>query len=58
MDGAETNGTCEGIHCCDWILLPKGNLNSKMHYQCDDRKINNILKVYHFTLQNYIQGLN
>lgn len=58
MYGAESNDTCEGIYCSDWILLPKGNLNSKMPYQCNNRKINNILKVFHFTQQNYKQGLN
>lgn len=58
MDGAESNGTCEGIHLSDWILLLKGNFNSKLPYHCDDRKINHILKVFHLTLQNYIQRHN
>lgn len=43
MDGTGSNGTCEGMLCFDWILLLKGNFSSKMPYQCDYRKINNIL---------------
>lgn len=48
----------KGIHRCDWILLLKGNFNSEMPYQCDNRKINNVLKVFHYTLQNDIQRHN
>lgn len=58
MDGTESNSTCEGILCCDWILLLKGDFNSKIPCQHDNLQINNNLKASHNPLQKYIQKHN